>query len=158
MNVPERNAAVIRRFYQAFQEGNAAKMKDCYAADIHFHDPAFGHLKGPKAGAMWEMLLERSKGQLEIKYSDVIGTTDGGSARWEAQYTFGKKKRPVHNKIKAHFVIRNGKIIKHIDHFNFWKWSSMALGLPGLLLGFTPYIRKAVRKNVRQLLDKHMQA
>lgn len=156
MNKADHNARIITAFYEAFQQGNAQIMGDLYADNIEFHDPAFGRLKGKEAVAMWSMLIERSKGQLDIHFSDIVGTEQGGRAHWEAQYTFGKTKRKVHNKIDAKFEIQNGKITKHTDHFNFWKWSSMALGLPGMLLGFTPIIKKAVRKNVRHLLKKYL--
>ena len=42
--------------------------------------------------------------------------------------------------------IENGTIIKHTDEFNFYKWSKMALGTPGLLLGWTSFFRNKVRK------------
>lgn len=157
MNLAQQNQQIIREFYQAFAAGNAQKMGALYAPDATFEDPAFGQLTGEEARAMWSMLVERSKGQLEIEFSDIKGTDQGGSAHWEAKYTFGKTGRKVHNKIDAEFEIQNGKISRHIDHFNFWKWSSMALGLPGTLLGFTPIIKNAVRKNVHSLLHKYMQ-
>lgn len=156
MDTAEQNAQIITQFYQAFQSGNAKGMAELYAADAEFEDPAFGQLKGKRVTAMWAMLIERSKGGIDISFSDVKGTAEGGSAHWEAKYPFGANKRKVHNKIDATFKIQDGKIIKHVDQFNFWKWSSMALGLPGMLLGFTPIIKNGVRKNVSGLLEKYM--
>ena len=73
---------------------------------------------------------------------------------WEAKYEFGSNKRKVHNKIRARFYFDQGQIIEHTDVFDFWKWSSMALGLPGLLMGWSPIIRKKVRKTIKKrLLD-----
>ena len=156
MDLSQQNSKVIEDFYTAFQAGDAAKMGSLYAANATFEDPAFGQLQAAEAKAMWSMLVERSKGQLQIEFSDVVGTKKGGSAHWEAKYTFGKTNRKVHNKIDAEFEITDGKITKHVDQFNFWKWSSMALGLPGMLLGFTPIIKNGVKKNVHQLLKKYM--
>ena len=156
MDIAEQNAQIITRFYQAFQAGDAKKMAELYSPQAEFKDPAFGHIKGKKVPGMWAMLIERSKGGLDISFSDVKGTAEGGSAHWEAKYTFGTSNRKVHNKIDATFKIDNGKITKHVDQFNFWKWSSMALGLPGMLLGFTPIIKNGVRKNVSSLLKKYM--
>ncbi|MEZ5040949.1 MAG: nuclear transport factor 2 family protein [Saprospiraceae bacterium] len=155
MNTADKNAQIITTFYKAFQQGDARTMVGLYSDNIEFDDPAFGLLKGKQASAMWEMLIGRSN-DLVIHFSDIVGTEDGGSAHWEAKYTFGKTKRKVHNKIDARFVIKDGKIIKHTDRFNFWKWSSMALGLPGLLLGFTPIIKNKVRKTVHQQLKKYL--
>lgn len=157
MDLSQNNKELITAFYTAFQAGNATKMGSLYANQATFEDPAFGQLDAAEARAMWSMLLERSKGQLQIEFSDVKGTESGGSAHWEAKYPFGKTGRKVHNKIDAQFEIKDGKIIKHVDRFNFWKWSSMALGLPGMLLGFTPIIKNGVRKNVHQLLKKYME-
>ncbi|NRB51172.1 MAG: nuclear transport factor 2 family protein [Saprospiraceae bacterium] len=157
MDLSQQNSKVIEEFYTAFSVGDAKKMGSLYAENATFEDPAFGQLQAAEARAMWSMLVERSKGQLQIEFSNVQGTGQGGSAHWEAKYPFGKTGRKVHNKIDAEFEIKAGKITKHIDRFNFWKWSSMALGLPGLLLGFTPIIKNGVRKNVQQLLKKYME-
>ncbi|KGS11492.1 ketosteroid isomerase, partial [Pseudomonas coronafaciens] len=43
------------------------------------------------------------------------------------------------------FVFRDGKICEHRDHFDMWRWSRQALGVKGLLLGWTPLVRNAVR-------------
>ncbi|MFH7495426.1 DUF4440 domain-containing protein, partial [Pseudomonas syringae pv. tagetis] len=51
----------------------------------------------------------------------------------------------VVNDIQAGFVFRDGKISEHHDHFDMWRWSRQALGLKGLLLGWTPMVRNAVR-------------
>jgi hypothetical protein len=42
-------------------------------------------------------------------------------------------------------VFKNGKIVRHRDQFNLWKWARQALGLKGLLLGWTPFLQNAVR-------------
>lgn len=157
MDSAKQNKQIITDFYSAFKAGNAQKMGALYAQNATFEDPAFGQLTAEQARAMWSMLVESSKGQLDIDFSEVTGTKAGGTAHWEAKYTFGKTGRKVHNKIDAQFEIQHGKITKHVDHFNFWKWSSMALGLPGTLLGFTPIIKNIVRKNVHNLLRKYMQ-
>ena len=152
------NRQLIEQFYQAFQKGDAPGMASCYHENIVFEDPAFGQLEGPAAAAMWQMLIERSKGDLTITYGDISVEGNRGSARWEARYHFSKSKRPVHNKIHAQFEFRDGRIFRHQDHFDFWKWSSMALGWPGKLLGFTPYLRNKVRNRSRRLLEKYMKS
>ena len=42
-----------------------------------------------------------------------------------------------------------GKIVRHIDRFDFWRWSRMALGPAGLLLGWTPLLHKKVQAKAR---------
>ena len=145
---------LIEQFYAAFKAGDAITMTNCYAPDATFEDPVFGRLEGAQVGAMWQMLVERSKGALDLSYGSVRGTEEGGSAAWEAKYTFSQTGRKVHNKIQSTFVIREGKIIEQVDRFDFWKWSSMALGWPGRLLGFTPFLRKKVSTTALQSLSR----
>ncbi len=152
----EQHQQIIEQFYTAFQQLDAEKMVAHYDNDVLFEDPAFGQLRGEQAKNMWRMLIERGKDGLKVNFYNVQSTATGGNATWEANYLFGKGRRPVHNVVRAEFVIRNGKIIEHTDQFNFWKWATMALGTPGRLLGFTPFLRNKVRKNTRAALAKYM--
>ena len=149
------NAQLIEKFYTAFQAHNADGMVACYHPDITFTDPAFGTLRGAQASSMWRMLVERSK-DLKVTFSNIQADDSRGSAHWEAKYPFGPKRRPVHNIIEAEFVFKDGLILQHTDRFNFWKWSVMALGVTGMLLGWTPFIQSAVRKNALGGLEKFM--
>jgi ketosteroid isomerase-like protein len=151
------NEEVIQKFYTSFQNGNAKGMSECYADEIIFHDPAFGELRGEKAKKMWEMLLERSKGELKIEFSDVVADEKTGSANWVAKYNFAQTGRNVVNKIHANFQFMDGKIIMHNDHFSLWKWSRQALGWKGWLLGGTEFMRGKIQKQTNELLLKHMQ-
>jgi len=146
---------IVTSFYSAFQKGDAETMVSLYDDDIEFQDPAFGRLKGEQAKNMWRMLVERSKGQLQIEFSDIRQQGEKVLAHWEAHYLFSQTGRKVHNKIDAEFGFRNGKIIRHTDRFDFWKWSSMALGLPGSLLGWSPLVKNKVRKQCLYLLGNY---
>jgi ketosteroid isomerase-like protein len=148
---------LITSFYEAFSKGKADEMVSCYHPDIVFEDPAFGQLKGNEAKTMWKMLIERSKGNIKITYSDVKAVGDSGSASWEAAYIFGPDKRKVVNKISATFDFKDGKIIRHTDRFDVWKWASQALGWRGWLLGWTPLMKKQIQKQSRGLLKKYME-
>jgi hypothetical protein len=81
------------------------------------------------------------------------------SAHWEAHYLFSATGRLVHNRIDAGFGFgADGLITTHLDRFDFWAWSRQALGAPGLLLGWTPWLRTKVRaqaaENLRRFLAK----
>ena len=81
------------------------------------------------------------------------------SAHWEAHYRFSATGRQVLNRIDAEFDFDDhGLITRHRDRFDFWAWSRQALGLPGWLLGWTPFLRRKVRaqaaSKLRQFLDK----
>ncbi len=154
-NIDE-NKALINRFYTAFREKDAMGMNACYAENIVFEDPAFGRLNGDEARAMWSMLVERGGKELTISHKVLDVTNGGAKAHWEAVYPFSQTLRIVHNKITAEFIIEDGKIVHHKDHFNLWKWSSMALGLPGMLLGWSGFMKKKIQGQAKKALDKYM--
>ncbi len=150
----QHNRAVIERFYTAFQHLDAETMADCYHADIQFHDPVFKTLHGKYAIDMWRMLVTRGGATLKITVSDIIADEQKGEARWEAKYIFSKTNRSVHNKVKATFLFRDGKIIQHHDDFDFWRWATMALGAPGLLLGWSNAFKSKVSSESLRALKK----
>jgi hypothetical protein len=154
--------ATIEKFYAAFAKLDAATMQSLYAPQARFDDEAFS-LKGPEQiGAMWRMLCEgvRAKGMAQWKLSTSNFTEH--SVDWDAHYLFSATGRLVHNKIHAEFDFDSkGLIVLHVDKFNFWRWSRQALGPPGLLLGWTPFLRQKVRtqaaKNLQVFMDKQKQ-
>lgn len=151
------NQSIIEKFYSAFMEKDYAEMIECYHPDIHFQDEVF-NLHGKSAGAMWYMLCSRGK-DLQVNYSGVEVSDNKGKAHWEATYTFSASGRKVHNFINAEFEFKDGKIIHHKDSFNFWKWSAMALGPAGLLLGWSSGLRRkvsrAANKSLEAFIEKH---
>lgn len=148
------NHQLIETFYTAFQAGDVDTMAACYHDRATFEDPAFGKLENGEVRDMWRMLIERSQGDLAITFSDIKADGNSGSARWEAKYPFSKTGRMVHNRISARFKFADGKIIDHRDEFDLWKWSGMALGLPGQLLGWTPFFQQKIRATALGSLRK----
>ena len=149
------NEALIHRFYQAFATRDAEGMAACYAPHVVFEDPAFGELHGDEARGMWRMLCARAK-DLQLEFSDVVADDFRGHAHWEARYTFSQTGRKVHNRIDANFEFRDGLIAVHRDVFDFRAWSRQALGLPGMLLGWTPFLQAKVRAQAKTGLRKFM--
>lgn len=80
---------------------------------------------------MWEMLIERSQGNLKIDFEVIEATENTARVNWEARYPISNTGRRIHNKISTELTIENGKIIKHLDHFNLWKWAMQAFGFKG---------------------------
>jgi len=101
------------------------------------------------------MLLKNSKGDLKISFSDVSADEKSGAAKWVAAYTFSKTGRRVINKISATFEFKDGKINRHYDRFDLWKWSRQALGLPGYLLGWSAFMKNKINKQTKSLLAKY---
>ncbi len=150
-----RMKSLITEFYDAFDSLDAERMAKCYHEDVVFHDPAFGTLKGVHAGNMWRMLCESQKGKdFTVAFSNIEGDQKSGSASWEAIYTFSQTGRKVHNKIKAEFTFKDGKIKTHTDHFDLKKWAKQALGLKGALLGGTGFFQKKLHQQTNGLLAK----
>lgn len=129
-------------------------MGDCYTADAHFHDPAFGDLEGDEVGAMWRMLTGRAK-DLEIELHEHEADEDSGSAHWIARYTFSTG-RPVVNDVRASFKFSGGRIADHVDDFDFRRWASQALGPMGNLVAVLPPLRSKARSKARGQLEHFM--
>jgi ketosteroid isomerase-like protein len=132
---------VLRRFYDAFAARDGETMAACYADDVVFSDPVFPRLVGDEACAMWRMLTRRAQ-DFSLEYE----VTGPGRVHWEARYLFSATGRRVHNVIDATIEVKDGLIVRHTDAFGFWRWSRQALGLPGLVLGWTPLLQKKVQR------------
>jgi len=149
--------ATIERFYAAFAQLDADTMQACYADNARFDDEAFSLTGRQEIGAMWRMLCTATKSKPESRAAwklDVSQVSER-SAHWEAHYLFSATGRQVHNKIDAEFEFdRAGLIVRHRDRFDFWTWSRQALGLPGLLLGWTPMLRHKVRSQAAANLKR----
>ena len=140
------STATIERLYAAFAELDSAAMQACYAEGATFDDEAFSLRGREQIGGMWRMLCQavRAKGMAQWKL-ELSGVTDR-SAHWEPTYLFTATGRLVHNVIDAEFEFdAAGLITRHRDRFDFWRWARQALGVPGLLLGWTPFLRAKVR-------------
>lgn len=147
------NEDTIKAFYTAFQHKDWKTMQSCYHEAASFSDPVFPNLNSKQAKAMWHMLVAAST-DLEITFTNINVSGQTGSCHWEAFYTFSKTGRKVHNKIDAKFEFKEGLIVKHTDYFDLWKWTGMALGLKGSLLGWTPFVQKKVRVMAGRNLEK----
>ena len=146
---------LLTTFYTAFQKRDYKTMQDCYADNATFSDEVFVNLNAAEVKAMWEMLCIKGK-DLQIEFNNIQADEQKGSAQWNATYSFSKTNRKVLNKIKAEFTFENGKIKKHRDHFNFYSWTRQAIGLPGVLFGWTNAFKEKVRTQARKNLDDFM--
>lgn len=153
------HAELIHKFYSCFQNLDAQGMRACYHADVRFSDPAFPELKGKEAGVMWAMLidtLKKNPAGWKLDFGSIQVNEERGSCRWEAHYTFARTGRNVHNIIEAIFRFKDGKIIEHIDTFDFYRWARMAFGWTGFLLGWTPLFKRKVQATAQQRLTTYL--
>jgi ketosteroid isomerase-like protein len=148
--------ATLEAFFAAFSARDGVGMGRCYDSAARFRDPVF-ELEGARIGAMWRMLCSRGA-DLRIEASDLSATEDTGTATWHAWYTFSASGRPVHNVVHSGFRFREGRIVEQIDRFSFWRWSKQALGPPGLLLGWSPLLRRKVQVNADRALQAYIRS
>ena len=151
------NEELIQTFYEAFSRLDATTMISCYSDNPVFNDPVFGILQGAEVGTMWEMLCGNAK-DFTLQYEKIVVDGEYCNCNWTASYTFSKTGRKVVNHVKAHMRIENGKITEHTDEFDFYKWSRQALGVTGLLLGWSGYLKNKVRSEARGRLYELMNA
>lgn len=148
-------ADLITRFYTAFAQRDADTMAACYTPEAHFSDPVFQSLRGSQVGGMWRMLCARAT-DLRVTFGDVSTNGEVGAARWEAWYTYTGTGRPVHNVIHAAFRFEGGLIAGHVDSFDLYRWTRQALGVKGLLLGWTPLVQGMVRRQAGTALTRFL--
>ncbi|MHA4893608.1 nuclear transport factor 2 family protein [Pedobacter sp. PWIIR3] len=149
------NENLINKFYTAFKNKDWAMMQTCYADDATFTDAVFNNLNALEVRKMWEMLVKNGK-DMELIFKDVWADDDKGGAYWEATYTFSRTGNTVVNKINASFTFKDGKITSHRDAFDFYSWAKQAFGITGLLMGWTPYFKRKIRKVAADNLAKFM--
>ena len=151
------NEQLIHHFYTCFKNKDYKGMQSCYADEATFSDAVFKNLNADQVKAMWQMLIVKGK-DLRLEFKDISAANNLANAHWDAYYTFSATGKKVVNRIDATFEIKNGKIIKHTDSFNFNTWAKQALGVTGLLLGWTSFLNKKVSTQAMKNLERFMKA
>jgi ketosteroid isomerase-like protein len=157
------NEETITRFYNAFARLDPDAMGECYADDVAFDDEVFSLRGKREVMGMWRMLCTATQDKgadvWRLKFSDVKADGATGGAHWDAHYRFSTTGRIVDNRIAARFEFApDGRIARHRDSFDFWRWSRQALGAPGLLLGWTPMLRDKIRAKADGNLRRFMES
>lgn len=128
----------------------------CYRRDARFRDPVFGELDYERIAGMWRMLCERAH-DLELELGEISSSGEAVVAHWNARYTFGKTGRKVHNRIISRFIFKDDLIAEQLDRFSLWRWSRMALGPAGVMLGWSFPIRSAIRRGAQGDLARYLE-
>lgn len=149
------NEELIRHFYTSFQNKDVQAMQACYADNATFSDPVFTNLNADQVRSMWAMLIKSGK-DMRIEFKNITAEGNTCKAEWDAYYTFSATGNKVINRIKATFEIQNGKIVKHTDHFDFHTWAKQALGITGLLLGWTSFLKNKISNKAAGNLKLYM--
>lgn len=155
------NQTRLDDFYAAFARLDADAMAACYALDAQFDDEVFSLRGHEQVSGMWRMLCEatqaKNRNAWKLVWRSIEADDKTGKAHWEADYRFSASRRQVHNVIDGEFEFNDaGLITRHRDRFDFWAWSRQALGIPGLVLGWTPFFRRMVREQAAANLEKYL--
>jgi hypothetical protein len=98
------------------------------------------------------MLCERAT-DLRVEYGPVRTAGDMVRVEWQAWYTYSATGRRVHNRIAASLRLEHGLICRHDHVFDLYRWARQALGIKGLLLGWTPPVQGTIRRRAFRSLD-----
>jgi hypothetical protein len=151
------SATTIKTLYTAFARLDGEAMQKCYAKDASFEDEVFTLQGREQVGGMWRMLCDATKDKGRDVWRLESSKITQNSAHWEAHYRFSATGRIVHNIIDASFEFApDGLIRRHRDRFDFYRWSRQALGLPGVLLGWTPMLRGGIQRKAAQNLAAYL--
>lgn len=151
-----KNEQLIEKFYSAFAQRDYKSMQECYHTNAHFSDPVFPNLERKQIKAMWHMLCEAGR-DLKIEFSGIGAYDNSAKAEWKAVYTFGKTGRLVHNSVESVFILKDDLIFNHKDSFDLWKWSRMALGSAGILLGWSSLLKDKIKTNAFSQLKRFIE-
>jgi len=154
----EGQAAIVPRLYAALAACDGDAMAECYADDGTFSDPVFPALRGPEVGAMWRMLCAGAR-DLTVELQDVQANGERVAATWRASYLFSRTGRRVVNVGHATFTLRRGRIVSHVDEWDFPAWAAQALGWKGKVFGHTRFLQRKVQQDAaRRLAEFRLKA
>lgn len=106
---------------------------------------------------MWRLLCERAS-DLRVECGPVRVEGDTASAEWQAWYTYSVTGRRVNNRIAAAFTLEHGLICRHYDTFDLYRWARQALGVKGVLLGWSPPVQRTIRARAALALETFVAA
>ena len=138
------NAALLTRLFTALDLHDHVAMAACYHPKARFHDIAFD-LEGRAVGDMWRMICS---GDIRVEIEHVEADDRSGLARIVDSYSFGRRKKPVVNRIESRFQFRNGRIVRQDDECDPRAWAEQSLGTGplGALAGRSRRLRSALAR------------
>jgi len=142
--------ATITTLYAAFSRLDGDAMAACHAEAARFTDEVFTLQGRQQPGGLWRMLCgatgAKAPADWKLETSGISEQGGRGRAHRKAHCRFSATGRLVHHVFEAEFEFdKAGLIPRPLDRFDFWRWARQALGTPGLLLGWTRFLRAKVR-------------
>ncbi len=147
----ETNSTIVKNLFQFLQENKYHDVVKLYAKDAFFTDDVFNLSCSDSIVLMWQYLAFIFT-DLHIKVVRIIETQDGAVVDWESFYQLRGKK--IHNKLRSHFIIENGRILRQTDQFSFYRIARQTSGLKGWLLGWLPSVKKTMQNRLLSGFDQ----
>jgi hypothetical protein len=149
------SAKQLEDFFAAFKSLDSSEMFDLYSTEASFSDEVFSLQRKEDISRMWRFLVSNIARSGRDSWSLSYNVESDTSASWEAKYLFCGTGRLVRNHVRSQFIFdSNGKVCQQIDTFDFWLWSRQALGLVGVLFGWTAFLKRKVRAKALDGLDR----
>lgn len=145
--------ALLHRWFDALARLDGESLAACYHPSASFSDPVFPDLRGARVGWRWRMLTRGATG-MKLSYDILHGDERKAVVRWRACWRLAGSGREVRNEVLSTFAFWDDRIVRQVDEFGFWRWSRSSLGLPGLLLGWIPALRRAATRRALAQLDR----
>lgn len=145
--------ALVHHYFDALARLDGEALAACYHPSASFADPLFPDLRGERVGWRWRMLA-RGGTDMRLSYDILGGDERKARVRWRARWRLADGGRPVANEVLSTFTFWDGRIVRQVDEFDFWRWSRASLGLPGLLLGWMPPVRRLAQRRALQQLER----
>lgn len=130
-------AALIRRYYEAFNKGDAETMLDCLTDDV-VHDVNQGERREGKD--KFKAFLARMDHHYEEQLEDVVVLVNKDGSRAAAEFNVVGKYLQTENGLPeatgqtyklpagAYFAIRDGKIARVTTYYNLTDWIAQVAG------------------------------
>ncbi len=150
--------ALVQRYFTAFAALDAAAMNDCLHPEISYTDPLFPNLRRQQVAAMWRMrlaVMALHRKDMSLSWTVVFCEERKAQVFWEANSRHAGGRR-IRHKALATLAFWDGRIVRHVDGYNFWHWSRQALGITGALLGWHKGYRLAVQAAALRQLTSFM--
>jgi ketosteroid isomerase-like protein len=147
--------ALVRRYFDAFARLDGEAMAACYHASASFSDPIFPDLRGERVGWRWRMLT-RGATDMHLDYVIVFGDERKAQVEWQSRYRFAGSGREVRNQGLSTLAFWDGRIVRQIDEFDFWRWSRSSVGLMGTLFGGLGPVRGMVQRRAAAQLERYI--
>jgi len=138
-------ADVLNTFLRALAQRDVEAMIRCYTTTATYHSPIFPQVEGDTLTATWQWFCAKAP-DLTMVVDEQAFEANTARVQWTATYTFPKTGRPVVQVTDSIFVFEGPQLCRHEDRFDLHRWSHMALGPLGRVLGGRRWLQRSLQR------------